>query len=69
MDFLYRNPSDVKCESYNRLLESNYTRIHYDSTNDVMEMLINIQADTIVTRIQESQIKWLEDKLAMSKVY
>jgi hypothetical protein len=63
-DILFRSPSDVKWIPYNRLHIGNYTRVHYDSTSDVMVMRDNTEVDAF-TRV--TQIQWLQDKLALSK--
>ena len=62
-DILFRSPSDVKWIPYNRLHIGNYTRVHYDSTSDVMVMRINTEVNTY-TRV--TQIQWLQDTLALS---
>ncbi len=45
-DVLFRITSDVKWVTYNRLHISNYTRVHYDSTSDVMVMQIKTDVNT-----------------------
>ena len=37
-DILFSTPSNVKWIPYNRLHLANYTRVHFDSTSDVMVM-------------------------------
>ena len=63
-DILLRSPSDVKWIPYNRLHIGNYTRVHYDSTSDVMVMCVNTEVNTYAL---VTQIQWLQDKLAWSK--
>ncbi len=46
-DILYKNPSDVKWIPYNKLHFANYTRVHYDSTSDVMVMRVNSEVNTL----------------------
>ena len=53
----------MKWVPYNKLHVSNYTRVHYDSTSDVMVMRVNTCADTF-TRVTQAQ--WLIDKLALT---
>ena len=48
----------------NRLHIANYTRVHYDSTSDVMVMRVNTEANTY-TRVTQRQ--WLMDKLDLEK--
>ncbi len=42
----------------------NYTKVHYDSTSDVMEMRVNTEVNTYT---RATQIRLLQDKLALSK--
>jgi hypothetical protein len=64
-DILFSTPSNVKWIPYNRLHLANYTRVHFDSTSDVMVMLINTETNTY-TRV--TQTRYLLDKLEWSKV-
>jgi hypothetical protein len=59
--------SDVKWIPYNNKLHvANYTRVHYDQTSDIMVMRVNTVENTY-TRV--TQLKWLQDKLALSKAF
>ena len=63
-DILYCSPLDVKWIPYNKLHISNYTRVHYDSTSDVMVMRVNTENNSY-TRVTQKQ--WLMDKLDLTK--
>jgi hypothetical protein len=57
---LYRSPSDIKWIPCNKLHISNYARVHYDSTSDVMVMRVNTESNSY-TRVTQHQ--WLMDML------
>ena len=62
-DILIRTDSDVKWIPYNLLLNSNYTRVHYIFTSDMIVMRVNTEVNTF-TRV--TQIQWLQDKFALT---
>jgi hypothetical protein len=61
-DKLYRNQSDVKLVPSNLWHIANYTRVHYNTTSDIMVMLANTEVNryTLVTQHQ-----WLMDKVSL----
>jgi hypothetical protein len=63
---MYCNSSDVKWIPYNKLHEANYTRVQYDhwQTSDIMIMRVNTIQNTYTW---VTQLKWFQDKLALSK--
>ena len=45
-DILFTHPSDVPWIPYNKLHVADYTRVHYDSTSDVMVMRVESKDNT-----------------------
>ncbi len=50
---LYRTPSQVKWEPYNKLHISNYKKVHYDVVSDVMVLQVNTCVNTFVRVTQK----------------
>ena len=63
-DILFTHPLDVTWIHYNKLHAADYTRVHYDSTSDVMVMRVESKDNTF-TRV--TQLKWCMDKLDLAK--
>ena len=62
-DILFTHPLDVTWIHYNKLHAADYTRVHYDSTSDVMVMRVESKVNTF-TRV--NQLKWCMDKLDLA---